>query len=89
MCKATGKGKKFVRDVHGGGGTGTATASRPCRLRLVKGGKVLATSRTFLHGSHASVTLSAQGAGAGGLHAAHRDLQPGWGERCDQTVKLG
>jgi phospholipase C len=93
VCKATGKGKKFVVTctVDGKGtGTGTGNGKQALRLRLVKGGKVLATSRTFLNGSHASTVLSTAKALTPGAYTLRIAISSQAGvSGATQTVKLG
>jgi hypothetical protein len=89
VCKATGKGKKFVVTCtieSAGRGTGKEAV----RLRIVKGSKVLATSRTFLKGTHASTVLNTAKALTPGAYTLRIAISSQAGvSGANQTVKLG
>jgi phospholipase C len=89
VCKATGKGKKFVVTCTVDGKS-TGNGKQALRLRLAKGSKVLASSRTFLTGSHASTVLSTAKALTPGAYTLRIAISSQAGvSGATQTVKLG
>jgi phospholipase C len=89
VCKATGKGKKFVVTCTIEG-AGKGTGKEAVRLRIVKGSKVLATSRTFLKGTHASTVLNTAKALTPGAYTLRIAISSQAGvSGANQTVKLG
>ena len=73
-----------------GSNTGNGNGKQALRLRLVKGGKVLATSRTFLNGNHANTALTSAKALAPGAYTLRIAISSQAGvSGATQTVKLG
>jgi phospholipase C len=90
-CRASSKGKRIHVSCTLPGGSGSNQGTEALRLRIAKGGDVLASASTLVHGTHASLTLSSGRTLSPGRYTLRiaLDSRQAGVSGADQTVKLG